>query len=77
MRSEPPLAKKRRLRTKAMENSTMLGTFDFNLRNITPRQSAAFDKCPVLEIKNSALLLGFAFQDIKDIKREITPAWKF
>jgi len=33
---------------------------------------ASFDKCPVLEIKNSALFLGFAFQDIKDIKRRRT-----
>jgi len=29
-----------------------------------------FDKCPFLEIKNPALLVGFRFQEIKDIKRE-------
>src|SRR5258708_1830552 len=42
-------------------------------RNQNPKSSAAlpraFDKCRVLEIKNSALILAFAFQDIKDIKR--------
>jgi len=43
--------------------------FDFNQRTINPR-SGAFDKCAVLEIKNSALVLAFLFQDIKDIKRE-------
>lgn len=77
MRSEPPLAKKRRLRTKAMEDMTMPATLDFHQRTIKPRPRDAFDKCPVLEIRNSALFLGFAFQDIKDIKREIAPAWKF
>src|SRR5258708_13385625 len=45
------------------------GCFDFNERTIKPR-SGAFDKCAVLEIKNSALVLAFLFQDIKDIKRE-------
>ena len=36
------------------------------------KRSAVFDKCPVLEIKDSALFLAFAFQDIKDIKRRRT-----
>ena len=44
---------------------------------IAPLRLAAFDKCPVWEIKNSGLLLGFAFQDIKDIKREITQLGDF
>jgi len=35
-----------------------------------PNRRRAFDKCAVLEIKNSALVLAFLFQDIKDIKRE-------
>ncbi len=34
-----------------------------------PNRRRAFDKCAVLEIKDSALFLAFAFQDIKDIKR--------
>src|SRR6267378_6116364 len=55
---------------KAMENPTMPATFDFNQRKIRPRSRDAFDKCRVFEIKNSALFLAFAFQDIKDIKRE-------
>jgi len=32
----------------------------------------AFDKCSVLEIKNSGLFLGIAVSDIKDIKRRQT-----
>src|SRR5258706_6616405 len=36
------------------------------------KRSAVFDKCSVLEIKDSALFLAFAFQDIKDIKRRRT-----
>src|SRR5258705_12764586 len=47
-----------------------------NQGNQNPMSSAAlpraFDKCSVLEIKNSALFLAFAFQDIKDIKRRIS-----
>jgi len=43
--------------------------FDFNQRTIKPRRDA-FDKCSVFEFKNSALFMAFAFQDIKDIKRE-------
>jgi len=42
--------------------------FDFNQRTIKPRRDA-FDKCSVFEFKNPALLLAFAFQDIKYIKR--------
>ncbi len=40
----------------------------------TGRRNAAraFDKCSVLEIKNSALFLGIADSDIKDIKRRRT-----
>jgi hypothetical protein len=55
---------------KAMENPTLPATFDFNQRKIRPRRRDTFDKCRVFEIKNSALFLAFAFQDIKDIKRE-------
>ena len=48
----------------------MPGTFDINQRKIKPRPRDAFDKCRVFEIKNPALLLAFACQEIKDIKRE-------
>jgi len=54
-----------------MELLTVLLIFDSLQRTIKPRPDA-FDKCRVLEIKNSALILAFAFQDIKDIKRRRT-----
>ena len=42
--------------------------------NGTGHQTAAraFDKCSVLEIKNSALSLAISVSDIKDIKRRQT-----
>jgi len=70
----------------AMEKATMFGSFEFNRQESKPRRRIAFDKCPVLEIKDSALLLASAFREIKDIKREtpgseilifdLFPCWK-
>ena len=51
-----------------METRVLL-IFDLFQRTIKPRLDA-FDKCRVFEIKNPALLLAFACQEIKDIKRE-------
>jgi hypothetical protein len=55
---------------RVMETPTMPGTFALAQRKPQPRRFAAFDKCRVFEIKNSALLLDFSLQDIKDIKRD-------